>query len=255
VSERDDRFQDLEPGARAPGPPRHLAGRGESAGERLEERDRTHPEPAGPPERPRARNKYAWAVGILFVMVLSVLLFVQTIPNTGESLFGPEPGTRIKAFAAPNALGNLEGDANVCQRAPCRDGTGERPACELRSEEVVNVCTLRRRPLVLTFMFDRGADCEPQVDRTERVRGSVPGVQFATVFFSRKEREEIRRVVEARNWTQPVAVDSDGAVANLYGVGGCPTTVFTRAGGKVADVELGNLTEEQLRTKAERLLG
>ena len=226
----------------------------QSIGERLAERDLTHPEPAGPPERPpRQRNKYAWAVGIVFVMVLSVLLFVQTLPNSGESLFGPEPGTRIKDFAAPNAVGNLEGDANVCQREPCSDTAGDLPACELRSEEVVNICTLRQRPLVLTFMFDRGADCEPQIDRTERVKDSVPQVQFATVFFSRKERDEIRRLVEARNWTQPVAVDADGDVANLYGVGGCPTTVFTRAGGTVADVELGNLTEDELRAKAERI--
>ena len=239
----EDRFQDL-------GGPN---GSGKTVGERLEERDRTHPEPAGPPKRPRATNKYAWAVGIVFVMILSVLLFVETLPNSGESLFGPKPGTRMKAFAAPSALGNLEGDANVCQKEPCPDGAGEVPACEVRSEQVVNLCELRRRPLVLTFFFDRGADCEPQIDRTERVKDSVPDVQFATVYFSRKDRDEIRRVVEARGWTQPVAVDPDGAVANLYGVGGCPTTIFSRAGGKVADVELGNLTEDQLRAKAERI--
>jgi hypothetical protein len=81
----------------------------------------------------------------------------------------------------------------------------------------------------------------------------MPQVQFATVYFSRKDREEIRRIVEARGWTQPVAVDPDGAVANLYGVGGCPTTIFARAGGTVADVELGNLTEDELRAKAERI--
>jgi hypothetical protein len=243
MSERRDRFEDLG----------GSNGSGKSVGERLAERDRTHPEPARPPERPRATNKYAWAVGIVFVMILSVLLFVETLPNSGESLFGPKPGSRLKAFAAPSALGNLEGDANVCQKAPCPDGAGEVPACDVRSEEVVNLCELRERPLVLTFFFDRGADCEPQVDRTERVRDSVPQVQFATVYFSRKDRDEIRRIVEARDWTQPVAVDHDGAVANLYGVGGCPTTVFARAGGRVADVELGNLTEDELRAKAERI--
>ena len=57
--------------------------------------------------------------------------------------------------------------------------------------------------------------------------------------------------MQARGWTQPVAVDADGAVANLYGVGGCPTTIFARPGGRVADVELGNLTEEELRQGAE----
>jgi hypothetical protein len=252
-----DRFEDLQPGAHAPGPPpAHPAGdepSEKSAGERLAERDRTHPEPAGPPKPPRQRNKYAWAVGILFVMALSVMLFVQTLPNSGDSLFGPERGTRLKAFAAPSALGTLEGDANVCQKVPCPEGAGAEPACELRSEEIVNMCELRKRPLVLTFMFDRGADCEPQVDRTERVKDSLPQVQFATVYFSRKERDEIRRLVQARGWTQPVAVDADGAVANLYGVGGCPTTIFARAGGRVADVELGNLTEEELRQGAERI--
>ncbi|MDQ5832476.1 MAG: hypothetical protein M3550_05375, partial [Actinomycetota bacterium] len=58
-------------------------------GERLAERDRTHPEPGGRPEVPRAGNKYAWLVGFLMLMVLGVLLFVQTLPNRGEGLDGP----------------------------------------------------------------------------------------------------------------------------------------------------------------------
>jgi hypothetical protein len=188
-------------------------------------------------------------------MVLSVLLFVQTLPNSGEGLFGPERGTTLKDFATPSVRSDLEGDANVCQKAPCPEGAGDTPACELRSEDVVNVCELRRRPLVLTFIFDRGASCYPQVDRTERVKSEVDDVQFATVYFSRKERSEIRRLVEARGWTQPIGVDEDGGVVNLYGIGGCPTTIFARAGGKVADVELGNLTEAELRAKAQRISG
>jgi hypothetical protein len=226
-----------------------------SIGDRLAERDRTHPEPVRRPELPRPGNKYAWAVGIVAVMGLAVLLFAQTIPNSGEGLRGPEPGSRLKAFAAPSALGALEGDANVCQREPCPKQAGARPACELVSRQVVNLCELRRKPLVLTFVFDRGADCYPQVDRTERLKRSLGEVQFATVFFSRKERDDIRRLVEARGWTQPVGVDEDGAVANLYGVGGCPTTIFARSGGRVVDTELGNLTEEALRRKAEQLTG
>jgi hypothetical protein len=224
-----------------------------SVGERLAERDRTHPEPVRPPEVPRQSNKYAWAVGIVALMGLAVLLFAQTLPNSGEGLRGPEPGTRLKAFAAPLALGPLEGDANVCQAEPCAKQSGAQPACEILSEDVMNLCQLRRRPLVLTFVFDRGADCYPQVDRTERVQRDLPGVQFATVLFSRKEREEVRQIVRARRWTQPVGLDRDGAVANLYGVGGCPTTIFARPGGRVADTELGNITEDELRTRARRL--
>jgi hypothetical protein len=240
----DDRFDDLSGERRRAG-----------IGERLAERDRTHPEPQGPPEVPRPGNKYAWLVGILMLMGLGVLLFAQTLPNQGEGLEGPEPGSTLQAFAAPAALGRLEGDANVCQRKPCPEQAGERPACEIASEEVVNLCQLRERPLVLTFIFDRGADCYPQVDRAERVSADVEGVNFATLFFTRKDRDEVRRLVQARRWRQPVAIDQDGAVANLYGVGGCPTTVFARERGKVVDTELGNVSEDDLRRRAERLKG
>lgn len=239
----EDRFEDLGAERRA------------EIGDELAERDRTHPEQRRP-NVPRPGNKYAWAVGIVAIMGLSVLLFAQTLPNEGKGFAGPALGSVIRPFAAPNALGNLEGAANVCaKRENCNDRAGKQPACSIQSEEVVNVCELRRRPLVLTFIFDRAADCYPQVDRTERVMGSIPGVNFATVFFTRKDRDQVRAIVRERGWRQPVAVDNDGGVSNLYGIGVCPTTIFTRAGGKVAAVKLGNLTEDQLRRLAGRIEG
>jgi hypothetical protein len=83
----------------------------------------------------------------------------------------------------------------------------------------------------------------------------LPGVNFATVFFTHKKRDQVRALVRERGWRQPVAIDRDGQVANLYGVGGCPTTVFAREGGRVAATKLGNLTEEQLRRLATRIEG
>jgi hypothetical protein len=224
-----------------------------TTGEKLAERDRTHPEPVKPPEVPRPGNKYAWAVGIVMLMGLGVLLFAQTIPNAGEAVQGPNEGQRVPAFAAPAADGHLEGDANVCQKRPCPKGAGDRPACELRSEEVVTICPRRSRPLVLTFVVTRGTDCEPQVDRVERVRRQVPGVDFVTV-VSGDTREEAAGLARARGWGQPIAVDEDGAVVNLYGIGICPVTVFARDG-KVRQTKLGNLTEAQIRRRAARLVG
>jgi len=231
----EDRFEDL------------------TTGEKLAERDRTHPEPVKRPEVPRPGNKYAWAVGIVMVMGLGVLLFANTLPNSGEAVQGPNAGQRLPAFAAPAAGGNIEGDANVCQKRPCPKGAGKQPACELRSDDVVTVCPRRSRPLVLTFVVTRGTDCEPQVDRVERVRRQLPGVDFVTV-VSGDTRDEAAGLARARRWKQPVAVDEDGAVVNLYGIGICPVTVFSRDG-RVRKTLLGNLTEAQLRRRAERLLG
>jgi hypothetical protein len=236
----DDRFEDLGAERRA------------EIGEELAERDRTHPEPRRP-EVPRPGNKYAWAVGIVMVMVLGVVLFTQTLPNAGEALQGPSPGDRLPAFAAADALGNKEGDANICQKAPCNSEAGIMPACEQRADDVVTVCPRDRGALVLTFVVTRGTDCEPQVDRVERVRRSLPHVRFVTV-LSGDNREEARGLAQARRWRQPVAVDEDGQVVNLYGVGVCPFTIFARDG-VVKRTNIGNLTEAQLRRRVERLVG
>jgi hypothetical protein len=198
-------------------------------------------------------RRYAWAGGIVVLMVLGLLLFAQTLPNEDGGFDGPRPGAVVKDFALPSALGPLEGDANVCQRTDrCPQESGDRPACTVRSEGVVNVCELRTKPLVLTFV-DRSADCYPQVDRVERVRAELPGVNFATVFFSDAERDQVRRLVRERRWRQPVGIDREGAVADLYGIGACPTTVFAGAGGRVVTTKLGNITEDELRRRAMRL--
>jgi hypothetical protein len=230
----DDRFEDLSPG------------------ERLAERDRTHPEPVRRPEVPRPGNKYAWLVGILMLMGLAVLLFAQTLPNKGKGLRGPDPGQPLPAFAAPGARGNVEGDANVCQKEPCNENAGPIPACDVKGEGVVVVCPSERGARVMTFVVTRGTDCEPQVDRVERIASDFPDVEFVTV-LSGDSKDESRNLARARRWKEPVAVDEDGSLVNLYGVGVCPITVFARDG-RVRSTTVGNLTESQLRQKTGRLL-
>jgi hypothetical protein len=239
----EDRFEDLGGGERRA-----------EIGDQLAERDRTHPEQRPPqrPEVPRPGNKYAWAVGILALMGLGILLFAQTLPNSGEAVQGPNPGQRLPAFAAPSATGDKTGDANVCQKLPCDKNAGPVPACSLRRSDVVTICPRDRGPVVLTFVVTRGTDCEPQVDRVERVRHSVPDVRFITV-LSGDDHKEASGLARAREWTQPVAVDQDGAVVNLYGVGVCPLTVFAKDG-RVRATAIGNLTEGELRRRAQRLL-
>jgi peroxiredoxin len=241
----DDRFGDL-------GSPDRR-----SAAERLEEQDRINPEPDDPrrrPEVPRQGNRYAWVVGILMLMAVGVFAVTASLPNDGEGLRGPPVGTKLPDFAAPAATGSAsDGDANVRQRRGGTDQAGKVPACDLVSEEVVNVCELRRKPLVLSFLVTRGADCEPQVDRVERIRKEFPQVEFAAV-VSGDDRDEVEQIVRRRDWTMPVGVDPDGAVVNLYGIGVCPTTIFSTPGGTVRRVELGNLTEDQLRADVEALV-
>jgi len=204
---------------------------------------------------PRRGNRYAWLVAILMLMGISVLFLTTSIPNTGRGVRGLKPGQRVPAFAAPLVTGNKEGNANFCQRASeCNKNAGKVPACEVRGDGIFNVCDARKRPLVMTFLFDKGADCNPQVDRVERMKTEFPGVNFAAAFFSQEDRSEVAAIVRRRNWTMPVAYLHDGAVFNLYGVGGCPTTVFAFKGGRVLETKLGPISEDMLRQRVRRLL-
>lgn len=244
----DDSFGDL--GADAPK---------RSAAQRLEEEDRLRPEADDPRRRPpdmrRPTNRYAWVVGVVLLMGIGVLLVTTALPNTGEGLEGPPRGRIAPAFAAPLASGNIDGgDVNVCQRkSACNAQSGPIPACQVRSKVVLNSCELRRRPLVLTFVVTKGADCEPQVDRVERIRDEFPQVGFATV-VSGDKRTEVEQIAGNRRWKQPVGVDRDGALTNLYGVGVCPTTVFSYPGGRVRRTTLGNLSEGGLRAQIRKIL-
>lgn len=244
----EDRFDDL-------GAPRKP-----SAAERFEHEDRVNPEPDAPerrkPEVPRSGNRYAWAVGIVALMVIAVVFFTVNLPNQGAGVKGPQPGERLPAFAAPLASSSVDddADANVFPSRKAARSAGSRlAACQVRTESVLNSCELRERPSVLTMIVTEGTDCEPQVDRVERMRKDFPQVNFAVVMSGQK-RSEAGRIARRRGWGMPVGVDRDGAVTNLNGVGVCPTTVFSDGRGIVRRTDLGNLTESQLSAHTRALL-
>jgi hypothetical protein len=65
----------------------------------------------------------------------------------------------------------------------------------------------------------------------------------------------VRELIRQHGWKLPVGYDRDGAVASLYKVGGCPTFAYVHPGGTLASASIGDLTEAQLETRVQRLLG
>jgi hypothetical protein len=51
-----------------------------------------------------------------------------------------------------------------------------------------------------------------------------------------------------------MAVDRDGAVSGLYGIGVGPTTVFAYPGGKAMGTAFGELDRQELTQRVRRLL-
>jgi len=57
-------------------------------------------------------------------------------------------------------------------------------------------------------------------------------------------------------WTMPVGYDRDGAVSDLYRVGGCPTVAFAYPGGILAfaRARLSELSGRQMAADVRKLL-
>jgi hypothetical protein len=237
----EDRFGDL---GRPGGDPDDRR----SAAEKLAELDERSPEPDDPrrrnqaPEAARPGGRYMWVVGVAALILLTVVLVHQLGTGAGTYIHGPEVGAQLPEFAAPLVDGP-EKDANVIPRTADTDDT---KACEVRVSGALNICDQWDKPVVISFLFLRGAKCEPQFDALERVRRRFAGrVNFIGVFFER-DRGNIDDVVKKHNWNFPLVVDRDGAVTNLYAVGGCPATVFADRGGRVHSTHNGKLDDQQL---------
>lgn len=230
----DDRFGDLS--------------RPKSAAERLAEGDAEEqaaerraqgPEPP-PPARPG--SPYTWVVGVAALILIIVAVVNLFSVGVGQSNLGLEEGTPLPDFAAPSAESDAAGDANIRQAGGGTDEEGAVPACEVTGEDIVNICDLRERAMVLTFVIE---GCERALDQVERLRGRFPRVEFVGVI---SESPEITTdLAEDGDWGFPVARDADNAVFNLYRAGDCPTTVFAEPGGEISETALGFQTDAELR--------
>jgi thiol-disulfide isomerase/thioredoxin len=206
---------------------------------------------------------YSLFVGAAFVALIAYAL-INTVRNTEGGLLGAggDRGMALPQFAVPDALGPIEGDANVFQddcessEVPCPADQRRTPACEVKGADIIRVCDLFDRPLVISFWFSRGGDCLPTQDVLDRVASRYRGrVNFLSINI-RDEREAVRELVRERGWRVPVGHDADGAVSNIYRVGVCPTVAFAYPGGILQGASVGSeeLDERALTEQVERLL-
>jgi hypothetical protein len=208
-------------------------------------------------------HRYSIALGLLFAAVAAVALI--------HTLSGGRPGTLgldtlesrwpLPEFAVPVATSALEGDANIAQddcetsQVPCSSGARRTPACHVPGADVIRICDFFGRPLVISFWFIKGGgDCADRQDVVERAFERYRGrVGFLSVDV-RDDRDAVRELVRAHRWRMPVGYDHDGAVADIYRVGGCPTFAYVYPGGTLQSAGIGDLTAPQLDARVRELL-
>ena len=214
-----------------------------------------------PSERPRRTTIYSLIVGMAFIALIAIA-GINTISTQNKGVLGAsnEGDMPLAQFAVPNARTGAGGDANIAQddcdsaRIPCPSGNQRTPACRVDVPGAIRVCDLFDKPLVLSFWFTRGGDCENQEDVFQRAyRRFSRQVNFLAVDV-RDSDSEVRKLIAEHHWTHPVGLDRDGALSNLYRVGGCPTFVYAYPGGIFQATSIGKLSDQQFFSKVDALI-
>jgi thiol-disulfide isomerase/thioredoxin len=214
--------------------------------------------------RASTRRYSAW-VGLAFLVLVAVAT-INTLRTPGGGILGISAGDQgmpLAEFAVPNAVtGPLDKDANIAQddcstsENPCPSNARRPSACEIHVKGAIRICDLFNRPLVLSFWFTRGADCLPTQDILNRLAARYRGrVNFLSIDV-RDDPADVRRIALEHRWTMPVGYDRDGAVSDLYRVGGCPTVAFAYPGGILAfaRARLSELSGRQTAADVRKLL-
>ena len=218
----------------------------------------TGPQNSQAEQQRRSSARYSILVGIAFAVLIGIAT-VNTLQSNEGGLLGADEaqaGEPLPEFAVPELMRGDEADANIyqddCETSsnPCPADERRTPACEVDLPNVIAVCDLIDRPLVLSFWFPTPAECPPTQDAIDRAADRYDGrVNFLSIAV-RGEPEELRRIVEERGWTVPIGWDRDGAVSNLYRVGVCPTVAFVLPGGVLREARIGSTELEEGRLDA-----
>ena len=222
--------------------------------------DRNGGEGKRPPDR-RPAAIYSILVGLVFIAVIAVAAVnLISTEDSGVLGAGEEGDLPLAQFAVPDARQGAEGDANIAQDdcetpgIPCPEGDRRTPACEVGVAGAIRVCDLFDKPLVLSFWFTKGGDCEAEQDVFERVyRRLGERVNFLAIDV-RDEPDEVRRLISERHWSHPVGLDRDGALSNLYRIGGCPSFIYAYPGGILQGTSIGEVSEGELTKRVGELI-
>jgi hypothetical protein len=215
----------------------------------------------GPRQGPRGATFYSLLVGLAFIALIAVA-GINTLSTDDSGVLGTsnEGDLPLEQFAVPDARRGTSGDANIAQddcdsaRIPCPSESRRAPACRVEVPGAIRVCDLFDRPLVLSFWFTRGGDCEDQEDVFERGYRRYSGKVNFLAINVRDADDEVRKLISQHHWTHPVGLDRDGALSNLYRIGGCPTFVYAYPGGILQSTSIGELDDAQFSSRVERLI-
>ena len=110
----------------------------------------------GSSSKRRQSSRYSAFVGLAFIALI-VIAAINTFESNEGGVLGADEsqvGEPLPEFAVPCETSEV----------PCPADEQRTPACEVDVPNVIRICDLFDRPLVLSFWFSTPAECPPTQD-------------------------------------------------------------------------------------------
>jgi len=109
------------------------------------------------------------------------------------------------------------------------------------------------RPAVISVWAVWCRPCREELPRLEELAASDTRVDVAAVNLG-DSAQAVNDYIESLGLKLRVLIDSDGLLTEALGISSVPATIFVDSSGKVAEVHLGELSADDLKKSAARLL-
>ncbi len=191
------------------------------------------------------------------IFLLLVTLLLAACGGGAQSAV--PPGAPIDASELPATLGRGFGQALL--DGIDNQGSGLNPGdvapnfiIQLEDGRYLTLADLQGRPVMINFWATWCGPC--RLEMPDIVAAAEADTNLVVLAVNVQEpMSAIGPFVEEYNMSMPVVRDPQGALRDLYGVRGMPTSVFIHADGTIATTWAGLLTEATLAELLSRIRG
>lgn len=166
----------------------------------------------------------------------------------------PAQQSELAAFPAgvgrgyPTALLPTSGGSELKPGSPAPDFV-----LQLEDGRYIRLSDLHGTPVVINFWATWCGPCRIEMPELMRSVAAEPNLLLLAVNL-REPRAAVEPFAQSFEMVTPVVLDSEGKVADQFGVRGLPTTVFIDAEGRIQAIHAGIVTPPALADYLEKIV-